>query len=73
MFTKLKLKSYRNFYIASLPYSLFVFISLYVMIIFYRVKTMWDRDRPGQVWSSQVGSMGQDIQSTLGRDHVKLS
>ena len=35
MFIKLKLKLYRNIYIASLPCYLFVFVSLSVMIGFY--------------------------------------
>ena len=35
MFINLKLKLYRNIYIASLPCSLFVFVSLSVMILFY--------------------------------------
>ena len=35
MFINLKLKLYRNIYIVSLPYSLFVFVSLSMMIVFY--------------------------------------
>ena len=35
MFINLKLKLYKKNYIASLPCSLFVFVSLFVMIVFY--------------------------------------
>jgi len=35
MFINLKLKLFRNIYIASLPCSLFVFVSLSVIIMFY--------------------------------------
>jgi len=35
VFINLKFKLYRNIYIASLPCSLFVFVSLSVMIVFY--------------------------------------
>jgi len=35
MFINLKLKLYRNIHIVSLPYSLFVFVSLSMMIVFY--------------------------------------
>jgi len=35
MFINLQLKLYRNIYIASLPCSLFVFVFLFVMIVFY--------------------------------------